>query len=100
MILGKQKGLVLFVVLTLMYSVGLMFEGRLYEFDTEQPLNWIYAFGGHALGAPYAIARGLGYGPGRVEAVTFEYGDTFLVTAGLLNLLVMLDAFDIATGRK
>jgi hypothetical protein len=34
-----------------------------------------------------------------VTAVTFEYGDTFLAVAGL-NLLVVLDAFDIATGRK
>jgi len=32
--------------------------------------------------------------------VTYEYGNTFLLVAGLLNYLVMLDAFDIAAGRK
>jgi hypothetical protein len=31
---------------------------------------------------------------------TFEYGNTFLLVAGLLNYLAMLDAFDIAAGRK
>jgi len=31
---------------------------------------------------------------------TFEYGWTFLIVAGLLNYLAMLDAFDIAAGRK
>jgi hypothetical protein len=31
---------------------------------------------------------------------TFEYGNTFLLVAGLLNYLGMLDAFDIAVGRK
>ncbi len=31
---------------------------------------------------------------------TFEYGNTFLLVAGLLNYLAMLDAFDIASGRK
>ncbi|HEV2884724.1 MAG TPA: DUF6677 family protein [Pyrinomonadaceae bacterium] len=31
---------------------------------------------------------------------TFEYGNTFLLVAGLLNYLSMLDAFDIAAGRK
>ena len=31
---------------------------------------------------------------------TFEYGWTFLLVAGLLNYLAMLDAFDIAAGRK
>jgi len=31
---------------------------------------------------------------------TYEYGNTFLLVAGLLNYLIMLDAFDIAAGRK
>jgi hypothetical protein len=31
---------------------------------------------------------------------TYEYGNTFLLVAGLLNYLVMLDAFDLAAGRK
>ena len=31
---------------------------------------------------------------------TYEYGNTFLLVAGLLNYLAMLDAFDIAAGRK
>ena len=34
------------------------------------------------------------------QLVTSEYGDKFLLVAGLLNYLVMLDAFDIAAGRK
>jgi hypothetical protein len=34
------------------------------------------------------------------QLVTYEYGNTFLLVAGLLNYLSMLDAFDIAAGRK
>ena len=34
------------------------------------------------------------------KRATFEYGNTFLLAAGLLNYLAMLDAFDIAAGRK
>jgi uncharacterized protein DUF6677 len=33
-------------------------------------------------------------------AITYEYGNTFVIVAGLLNMLVALDAFDIAKGRK
>jgi len=33
-------------------------------------------------------------------AITYEYGNTFVIVAGLLNMLVVLDAFDIAKGRK
>ena len=36
----------------------------------------------------------------QAKLATFEYGDTFLKVAGLLNYLVMLDAFDIRVGRK
>jgi hypothetical protein len=41
-----------------------------------------------------------GYGAGDVRAVTYEYGNAFLIVAGLLNLLVVIDAYDIAMGRK
>lgn len=34
------------------------------------------------------------------KSATFEYGNTFLMVAGLLNYLVALDAFDLAVGRK
>ena len=34
------------------------------------------------------------------QLLTYEYGNTFLLVAGLLNYLAMLDAFDIAAGRK
>jgi hypothetical protein len=42
----------------------------------------------------------VGYGAGVVRAVTYEYGNAFLIVAGLLNLLVMIDAYDVAMGRK
>jgi hypothetical protein len=35
-----------------------------------------------------------------VTSVTFEYANTFLIVSGLLNLLVILDAYDVAVGRK
>lgn len=36
----------------------------------------------------------------QAQRVTYEYGNTFLLVAGLLNYLAILDAFDIAAGRK
>ena len=50
------------------------------------------------------LPRLLGYfgslGAGNVVASTYEYGNTFLIVAGLLNTLVVLDACDVAAGRK
>jgi hypothetical protein len=38
--------------------------------------------------------------PQAAARATYEYGTTFLLIAGLLNYLVMLEAFDISAGRK
>jgi hypothetical protein len=35
---------------------------------------------------------------GDVRAVTYEYRNTFLIVAGLLNLLVVIDAYDMSAG--
>jgi hypothetical protein len=43
---------------------------------------------------------GFSYPTEQAALPTFEYGWTFLLIAGLLNYLAMLDAFDIAAGRK
>ncbi|MEA2417778.1 MAG: hypothetical protein QOI58_4435, partial [Thermoanaerobaculia bacterium] len=37
---------------------------------------------------------------GDVTSITFEHGTAFTITAGLMNLLLVVDAFDIAQGRK
>ena len=55
-------------------------------------------------GALYGVCWFFGVGfaddPAHAARATYEYGNTFLLVAGLLNYLVMLDAFDISAGRK
>jgi len=96
----RQKGLVFLIVLPLMFAIGLWFQGRLFPFDVAQPLVALAAIADVGLGVPFLVSRTLGLGSGRVVAVTFEYGNAFLIVAGLLNFLVMLDAYDVALGRK
>jgi uncharacterized protein DUF6677 len=38
--------------------------------------------------------------PVQAARTTYEYGTNFLLIAGLMNYLTMLDAFDVAAGRK
>jgi len=96
----RQKGVTFLVALTLMFAVGLWLEGRLFPFEFTQPLVVLAAFADLGIGLPYFLAKMLGYGGGRVVAITYEYGNAFAIVAGLLNMLVVLDAFDIAEGRK
>jgi hypothetical protein len=83
-----------------MFAFGLWLEGRLFPFEIAQPLVALAAFADIGIGIPYFVAKAMGAGGGRVVAATYEYGNAFLIVAGLLNMLVVLDAFDVAQGRK
>ena len=98
--LGRRKGLIFFVVLPVMFALGLFLEGRIFPVELSQPLVALAALANMGIGLPYIVARVMGYGAGNVIAVTYEYGNTFLIVAGLLNALVVIDAFDIAMARK
>jgi hypothetical protein len=95
-----RKGLVFLVVLVLMDILGLMFGGRLFPFQIAEPLVGLAAVAQWALGLPRIVAGLGGFGAGAVTASTYEYGNTFLIAAGLLNALVVLDVLDFAAGRK
>jgi len=99
--LGRvQKGIVLLIVLPLMFATGLLLDGRLFPFELSQPLVALAAFADVGMGVPYLVATAVASGAGNVVAQNFEYGNAFLIVAGLLNMLVVLDAFDVAEGRK
>ena len=95
-----QKALVFFVALTIMFAMGLLLKGRLFPFELGEPLVALAALANAGLGLPWIIGRALDLGGGTVTAITYEYGNTFLIVAGLLNFLVILDALDLAAGRK
>jgi uncharacterized protein DUF6677 len=98
----RQKGAIFLVALTLMFATGLWLEGRIFPlgFDLSQPLVGLAAVADLGIGIPYFVAKFMGQGAGRVVAITYEYGNAFAIVAGLLNMLVVLDAWDIAEGRK
>ena len=99
--LGRRaKGLAFLVALPVMFALGLAIQGRLFPFDVSDPLVGLAALADLGMGATYVMASALGLGAGNVRAVTYEYGNAYLIVAGLLNLLVVVDAYDIALGRK
>ena len=95
-----SKGFVFLIALPLMFAIGLALQGRLFPFDLSEPLVGLAAFANLGIGVPYFVADAFGLGAGEVRAVTYEYGNAFLIVSGLLNVLVVIDAYDIAVGRK
>ena len=83
-----------------MFALGLALDGRMFPFDFSQPLAGLAAIAARGVGLPALAAGWLGLGHGVVTAASYEYGNTFVIVSGLLNMLVALDAFDVASGRK
>jgi hypothetical protein len=99
--LGRPgNGLVFFVVLSAMFVIGLGCGGRLFPLQVGDPLVLLAALAEWGVGLPRLGASLVGLGRGDVVAASYEYGNTFLIAAGLLNTLIVLDAVDLATGRK
>ena len=95
-----QKAIVFFVTLLAMFAIGIAFGGRLFPLQPSDPLVFLEALAEWMLGLPRIVAGTAGYGRGDVVGAAYEYGNTFLIVSGLLNALVLLDAMDLATGRK
>jgi hypothetical protein len=96
----RQKGLVFLVAVPLMFLIGLQLQGTIFPFQFSEPLAGLAAIAELGTGVPWILARMADAGAGLVTAATWEYGNSFMVVAGLLNFLIILDAFDIGMGRK
>jgi hypothetical protein len=110
LVLGRVgRGLLFFVTIVGSFVLGLAIHGRLFwpvvadpetffRFDLITVL-WFFAQIGAGLCYIASYLFGFGTDP-QPWAATFEYGNALMFLAGLLNYLVIHDAFDIAAGRK
>lgn len=96
----RQKGLIFLLALPAMFAIGLALNGRLFPFAFSEPLVGLAALANVGMGLPYVIASFLEMGKGIVTDASYEYGNAFLIVSGLLNTLVVIDAYDIRLGRK
>ncbi|MBN1274626.1 MAG: hypothetical protein JXB26_20385 [Candidatus Aminicenantes bacterium] len=83
-----------------MASLGLFMGGRIYSFQTENPLTILAFFSDIGNGLLFIISRFAAIGLGELKKTTFEFATAYIAGAGLLNYLVALDAWDIARGKK
>lgn len=97
----RRRAAVFFVIVFLLFVLGISIDGSLYTLGQSGGalLKILASFGSMGAGAMYFIAGVMGP-HGDVQSITYEYGTTFTLTAGLMNLLLVLDCFDIAEGRK
>ena len=95
-----DRALVFFGCITVMFIIGLQLDGRIVnpELGSLFPILKFIAEAGSGL--LYWISLLQGFGVGDPTAYTYDYANVFIYVAGLLNMLVIVDVFDIAMDRK
>lgn len=101
-LLGRwRRGAFFLATLLALFALGVAMDARLtLHLGLDDPLALVIGVGQVAIGLPYLVARLLGHAAGDATSPVFDYGVTFTASGGLLNLLVALDALDVALGRK
>ncbi|HSF38372.1 MAG TPA: DUF6677 family protein [Thermoanaerobaculia bacterium] len=95
-----MRGLFFLLLVLVSLAVGCALQGNLYRVLPNQPLTILATLGSMGMGLPYFFLRYFLHYEGDVVGAGYEYGTAFLLTAGLMNLLLVMDAWDIARGRK
>jgi hypothetical protein len=101
LLLGRKwRALILFSAITIMFLLGLAMQGEFFTTGSGSYLQTLGYFGELCVGVAMPIAKFFGYSGGNPFFMSADYGTAYLVSAGMLNVLAILDSYDIAVGRK
>ena len=100
LLLGRRwRAVILFCAIVIMFLMGIAMQGEFFTTGTGSYLQTLGYFGELCVGLAMPAARFFGYA-GNPLFVSADFGTAYLVTAGMLNTLSILDTYDIAMGRK
>ena len=105
-LLGRRgRGAIVFATVLTAFLIGMLLRGPMFHpTATGDLLSRLIQVGGFigdlAAGLPYFLAVWLGYSPPDAAGHDPDYGSKFLVAAGLLNILAIVDAYEIDTRQK
>ena len=105
MLLKRQgRAALLMASVTPMFLFGLFMRGSMFTPQSGDLLTILINYGGFvgdmASGILYLLATWMGYNQPDIAGHVYDYGTKFLVSAGLLNVLAMVDVYEIAAGKK
>ena len=104
MLKRSGRGGLLMGSVALMFLFGLLMRGTMFHPQTGDLLTTVIYCGGFigdlSNGLLYLVTTWFGYSQPDMAGHVHDYGTKFLVAAGLLNILAIIDAYEIATGKK
>lgn len=107
LIYGKKfKGLMYLILISSLVLLGVYLQGEIFSpriwIENKEhtlgpylPLTANFFTGLYFIGAYFSD-----FANGNIVSKTFEIGNTYILTAGFLNLLVLVDLFDYLIGYK
>lgn len=95
-----DRAAVFFLSIATLAVVGLASSGHLYGFDLNSPFETLGCLADLGAGGFYIAAKLVGVGARDIGQASGDYGSVLFLAAGLLNVLCLLDAYDIAVGKK
>ncbi len=101
-LLGRRaRALAFFAIVVFLFGLGLAIDGSMFTLRESRGDLLLRAASLGSMGSGLLYILGVYYGPpGDITKPMFEYGRTFTLTAGLMNLLLVLDCWDIAMRGK
>jgi hypothetical protein len=101
LLLGRKwRALMLFLSIVTMFLLGLGMHGQFFSTGSGSYLQTLGYIGEMCVGVAMPAAKFFGYSGGNPFFVSSDFGTAYLVSAGMLNVLAILDSYDIASGRK
>lgn len=94
------RGILLMTSVVAMFALGLAMEGKIYQPNTGDLLDILGFVGDLGAGGLYIAGRVLDWGHVAITQATADYGTKYIVVAGLLNVMSVVDAYHIAIGKK
>jgi hypothetical protein len=100
-LLGRwgRAGLI-FLSVVAMFALGVLMEGKVYEFNTGDILDMLGFVGDLGAGGLYLLTRINDWGQGAIQIAVADYGTKYIIVAGLLNIIAAVDAYNIGVGKK
>lgn len=94
------RAVVVFAAVGLLVAAGTSMRGNVFTSNGNDAFDTLGYIADLGTGAFYFLARAMERGGADVSHAGGDYGTRFLATAGVLNLLAALHAFEAARGRK
>lgn len=94
------RALVIFLVVGLLVLVGAEMRGNIFTPRGNDAFDTLGYLADLGTGSFYFLARSMEKSGADVSHANGDYGTRFLATAGVLNLLAALHAYEAARGRK